>query len=83
MYFVEDETKMFSVTETRDKFFRHSLKKIYTELEKKGYNPNNQLVGFILSGDPTYITNQNGARALVGQIDRGELLKDMLKYYLN
>ena len=79
---VQDETKMFSVIETKKKFFRQTLRKVYKELEKKGYNPINQLIGYILSGDPTYVTNQNGARALVGRIDRDELLKVLLEFYL-
>ena len=80
---MKDETKMFSVSETKNKFFRQSLKKIYTELEKKGYNPINQLVGYILSGDPTYVTNKNGARSLIGKIERDEVLKVMLQSYLS
>lgn len=83
VYLVKDETKMFSISETKNKFFKQSLKKIYTELEKKGYNPLNQLVGYILSGDPTYVTNQNGARSLIGKIERDELLKVMLQSYLS
>ena len=79
---MEDETKMFSVIETREKFFRQTLKKVYRELEKKGYNPVNQLIGYILSGDPTYVTNQNGARALVSRLERDELLKFIIEFYL-
>lgn len=79
---MEDKTKMFSVIETKEKFFRQTLRKVYKELEKKGYNPINQLIGYILSGDPTYVTNQNGARALVSRIERDELLKVILEFYL-
>ncbi len=74
---------MFSVTETKEKFFRQTLKKVYNELKKKGYNPINQIVGYLISGDPTYVTNQNGARALIGKIERDELLKVILKFYLD
>lgn len=80
---MEDETKMFSVIETKEKFFRQSLRKVYKELEKKGYNPINQLIGYILSGDPTYVTNQNGARVLISKIERDELLGAMLRSYIN
>lgn len=55
---------------------------IYDALKDKGYNPVGQLVGYILSEDPTYITNHNGARSLVSRIDREELLKDMVAEYL-
>ena len=79
---MEDKTKMFSAIDTKEKFFRQTLGKVYKELEKKGYNPINQLIGYILSGDPTYVTNQNGARALVSRIERDELLKVILEFYL-
>ena len=56
---------------------------VYHALEEKGYNPINQIVGYILSGDPTYITSHNGARKLIRQIERDELLENMVKEYLN
>ena len=58
------------------------LKQIYRALESKGYNPINQLVGYILSEDPTYITTHDNARSLIRRIDRDELLQEMLKVYL-
>ena len=58
------------------------LKIIYSALRERGYAPVNQIVGFILSGDPTYITNHNGARALIRKLDRDELLQALVKYYL-
>ncbi len=76
-----NETKKFKVfEEENDK--RDILKRIYASLEKKGYNPINQLVGYIISEDPTYITNYEGARALIARLDRDELLQDMLRHYL-
>lgn len=76
-----NETKKFKAFgEENDK--RDTLKKIYASLEKKGYNPINQLVGYIISEDPTYITNYEGARSLIATLDRDELLQDMLKLYL-
>lgn len=59
------------------------LEEVYNALNEKGYNPVNQLVGYIISGDPTYITNYNGARALVRKLERDEILEEVLKSYLN
>ena len=58
------------------------LKIIYSALRERGYAPVNQIVGYILSEDPTYITNHNNARALIRKIDRDELLQTLVKYYL-
>ncbi len=58
------------------------LKEVYEALTEKGYNPINQIVGYILSGDPTYITSHNGARNLIRQIERDELLEKMVKNYI-
>ena len=55
---------------------------MYTALEEKGYNPINQIVGYILSEDPTYITNYNNARSLIRKLDRDELLQELVKKYL-
>lgn len=59
------------------------LNLVYKALEEKGYCPIGQIAGYILTGDPTYITNHNGARQLVTEIDRYELLKDMLSGYFH
>ena len=58
------------------------LVNVYAALKDKGYNPLNQIVGYILSGDPTYITSHNGARGLIGKIERDELLEELLRVYL-
>ena len=58
------------------------LKIIYSALRERGYAPVNQIVGFILSGDPTYITNHNGARGLAGRINRNELLSEIVTAYM-
>jgi uncharacterized protein (UPF0297 family) len=58
------------------------LKDVYGSLKDKGYNPINQLVGYILSGDPTYITSYNNARAQIRKLERDELLEELLKCYL-
>ncbi|HAQ39983.1 IreB family regulatory phosphoprotein [Anaeropeptidivorans aminofermentans] len=58
------------------------LREIYYALKEKGYNPVNQIVGYILSGDPTYITSHRNARVLVGKLERDELLEEMVTFYL-
>ncbi len=58
------------------------LQEVYRSLEEKGYKPINQLVGYLISGDPTYITNYNGARALISKLERDEILEEVLKTYL-
>ena len=64
------------------KYFKEILKEVYEALLQKGYNPINQLVGYILSGDPTYITSHNDARNLIRKVERDELLEHMVKYYI-
>lgn len=59
------------------------LAEVYRALEEKGYKPINQLVGYLISGDPTYITNFNGARALISKLERDEILEEVLKTYLD
>ncbi len=58
------------------------LEEVYNSLEEKGYKPINQLVGYLISGDPTYITNYNGARALISKLERDEILEEVLRTYL-
>jgi uncharacterized protein (UPF0297 family) len=62
---------------------REIISQVYESLKEKGYNPNNQLIGYILSGDPTYITNHNNARSLIRKIERDELLEEILNVYLD
>lgn len=62
---------------------REIISQVYASLKEKGYNPNNQLIGYILSGDPTYITNHNNARSLIRKIERDELLEEILNVYLD
>ena len=61
---------------------RECLRKIYDALCEKGYDPVRQIAGYILSEDPVYITDWNNARGMIGHIDRDELLKDLIKHYL-
>ena len=79
---MEDYTRKFNAAKEKDEEIHHILTSVYTALEEKGYNPINQLVGYILSEDPTYITNHNNARALIRKVDRDELLQTLVKYYL-
>ena len=76
------ETQMFRVPADKQDETRVILQEIYGALSERGYNPVNQIVGYILSEDPTYITNHKNARALIRRIDRDELLATLLKYYL-
>ena len=79
---MSDFTRKFDVSEEKDKEIREVLSTVYQALEEKGYNPVNQIVGYILSEDPTYITNHNHARTIIRKIDRDELLQALLKNYL-
>ena len=78
-----DYTRKFSLNYDKDDEIKMVLTTVYNALQEKGYNPINQIVGYILSEDPTYITNYNGARSLIRKIDRDELLQTLLKSYLS
>ncbi len=78
-----DLTRKFNLVEERDEEIRYILRTVYTSLQEKGYNPINQIVGYILSEDPTYITNYNNARTLIRKLDRDELLQALVKNYLD
>lgn len=75
-------TRKFSLGDRRDIEIKQILSTVYQALQEKGYNPINQIVGYILSEDPTYITNHLNARALIRKVDRDELLQTLVKYYL-
>ena len=79
---VNDETMFFQIPKDGKIDNKEILKKVYEALQEKGYNPINQIVGYILSGDPTYITSHNGARNLIRQIERDELLETLVKNYI-
>lgn len=76
-----DNTIKFSLGE-KDEETKNILMSVYNSLSEKGYNPINQIVGYLLSEDPTYITNHNGARALIRKVDRDELLRQLVINYL-
>lgn len=77
-----DKTMSFKVERDSSLETKVIMKKVYQALVEKGYNPINQMVGYILSGDPTYITSHNDARNLIRKIERDELLEKMLKNYI-
>ena len=78
-----DRTMTFSLGDDKEQAMKVILTTVYDALREKGYNPINQLVGYIISEDPTYITNYNNARALICRIDRDELLQELLVSYLD
>lgn len=78
-----DKTIKFSIKEEHEKEMRDSLQTVYNALKEKGYNPINQIVGYVLSEDPTYITTYNNARSVIRKIDRDELLQSLVKNYLD
>lgn len=77
-----DETIQFSIKNENDEEMKKILLEVYNALNEKGYNSVNQIVGYILSEDPTYITTHNNARSLVRKLDRDELLQSMVEDYL-
>jgi len=77
-----DLTRTFTVQTEQELEIRHILLEVYDALNEKGYNPVNQIVGYILSEDPTYITNHKNARSLIRKIDRDELLNILVRNYL-
>ena len=80
---MSDYTRRFDISDVDEWETREILTEVYAYLQKTGYNPINQIVGYILSEDPTYITNFNNARTLIRKLDRDELLQELVRYYLN
>ena len=78
-----DKTMTFKIGGNDEDVMKDNLTKVYDALQEKGYNPVNQIVGYILSEDPTYITTHNNARSIIRRIDRDELLAEMVKSYLD
>ena len=78
-----DKTMTFSLGDEKERDMKAVLTAVYDALREKGYNPINQIVGYLLSEDPTYITTHNNARTLIRKIDRDELLRALVKSYLN
>ena len=78
-----DETVSFNLEREENTKTKEILKEVYNDLKEKGYNPINQIVGYILSGDPTYNTKHNETRNLIRKIERDELLEKMVKEYID
>ena len=79
---MNESTIQFSLRQEPENEMRLILRQVYQALDEKGYNPISQMVGYILSEDPTYITTHNNARSLVRRIDRDELLQELVREYL-
>ncbi|MCX7745438.1 MAG: IreB family regulatory phosphoprotein [Clostridia bacterium] len=80
---VNNETMMFKVEKEKVNEAREIILSVYQALKEKGYNPISQIVGYILSGDPTYITNHQNARSIIRRLERDELLEELVRAYLN
>ena len=72
-----------SISKTEQKTPRQILEEVYTALDERGYNAIDQIVGYLLSGDPTYITSHNNARSLIMKVERDELVEELLKEYIS
>lgn len=80
---MQEPTRSFSIYQDKEAEVKEILTAVYDALKQKGYNPINQIVGYILSEDPTYITTYDNARSLIRRIDRDELLQILVKSYLD
>ena len=79
---MDDFTRKFNIATEKDAEIHQILSTVYRALEEKGYNPINQIVGYIMSGDPTYITSHKSARSLIMKVERDELVEELLKAYI-
>jgi uncharacterized protein (UPF0297 family) len=79
---ISQETMMFKVNNDETNAAEVILTTVYQSLKDKGYNPINQLVGYLLSGDPTYITSHNNARSLIRKLERDEIIEELVRAYL-
>ena len=78
-----NNTQYFKVDVDSDYDVRDVIASVYTALTEKGYNPVNQIVGYIMSGDPTYITSHKGARSLIMKVERDEILEELMAVYID
>ena len=78
-----NNTQFFTVQKEPELQVSDVLEIVYKALKEKGYNPVNQIVGYIMSGDPTYITSHKGARSMIMKVERDELIEEALTYYIN
>ncbi len=79
----KNQTQFFKVQKEPEMQVKDVLELVYRSLSEKGYNPLNQIVGYIMSGDPTYITSHNNARSLIMKVERDELVEELLADYIN
>lgn len=77
-----NETMRFQIPTDKSDLIKNVIKDVYKALENKGYNPKNQIIGYILSGDPTYITSHENARSIIRQVERDEILGELLDCFL-
>lgn len=75
-------TMKFDVNKEKSNQAREIMVSVYEALKEKGYNPISQIVGYIMSGDPTYITSHNNARSMIRKLERDELLEELVRFYL-
>ena len=79
---IDDNTRKFNIQDEYRAEMKRVLSTVYNALNEKGYNPISQIVGYLLSEDPTYITNHNNARSIIRKVDRDELLQELVRSYL-
>ena len=79
----KNNTQYFRVHTESERVVRNILNNVYQALTEKGYNPVSQIVGYIMSGDPTYITSYNGARSMIMKVERDEIIEELLRDYIN
>ncbi len=78
-----NNTQYFKVQKDNELSVKDIISTVYNAMTEKGYNPVNQIVGYVMSGDPTYITNHKGARSLIMKVERDEILEELLEAYIN
>lgn len=77
-----DNTQYFKVHKDTEIVVSDVIRTVYAALTEKGYNPLNQIVGYVMSGDPTYITSHKGARSLIMKVERDEIVEELLRFYI-
>lgn len=77
-----NNTQYFKIQKESDNIVKDVINSVYLALTEKGYNPINQIVGYVMSGDPTYITSHKGARSLIMKVERDEIIEELLRFYI-
>ena len=78
-----NNTQYFKVQKDTEAIVSDVIRQVYEALTEKGYNPVNQIVGYVMSGDPTYITSHKGSRSLIMKVERDEILEELLRFYID